>query len=186
MAEAYEVLKDSEKHAEYDLLRQYRHDPRFAEGPAEYEQSEERWHGDYSAFFESLFGQYSSGRFRQHADSPAPRRGQDVEMSVPVFLEETLIGESRTLSYPLPELDAHGRQIGETTKTLKVKIPAGVVDGERIRLKGQGVAGVNGGNSGDLYLIIKVAPHPLFEIAGQNLQILVPLAPWEAAFRYNG
>lgn len=107
-------------------------------------------------------------------------------MSVPVFLEETLIGESRTLSYPLPELDAHGRQIGETTKTLKVKIPAGVVDGERIRLKGQGVAGVNGGNSGDLYLIIKVAPHPLFEIAGQNLQILVPLAPWEAAFRYNG
>lgn len=102
-------------------------------------------------------------------------------MEVPLFLEEAFAGQSRDISFTVPVLDEFGRQTDEVTKTLKVKIPPGVVDGERIRLKGQGVAGSHGAGSGDLYLVIKLAPHPLFEVEGQNLQIVVPLAPWEAA-----
>lgn len=71
--------------------------------------------------------------------------------------------------------------MSETSKTLNVKIPEGVADSERIRLKGQGVAGVDGGQNGDLYLIIRFTPHPLFEVEGNNLHIVVPLAPWEGA-----
>lgn len=62
-----------------------------------------------------------------------------------------------------------------------MKIPAGVGDGERIRLKGQGAPGLGGGANGDLFLIIRIAPHPLFDVDGSNLQLVVPLAPWEAA-----
>ena len=102
-------------------------------------------------------------------------------MEVPLFLEETLHGQSREISYKLPVFDELGRQVSEASKTLNVKIPAGVGDGERIRLKGQGVAGVGGGQNGDLYLVIRLAPHPLFEIDGHNLSIVAPLAPWEAA-----
>ncbi|VTM23560.1 Curved DNA-binding protein [Raoultella terrigena] len=69
----------------------------------------------------------------------------------------------------------------ETPKTLNVKIPAGVSDGQRIRLKGQGTPGENGGPNGDLWLVIHLAPHPLFDIVGHNLEIVLPLAPWEAA-----
>lgn len=188
MAEAYEVLKDSEKRAEYDLLRHHRDDPRFYQPPPDYGHGGDQWqgaqgdHGDYSDFFESIFGrQAAGGGFRHSSQKPSPMRGQDLEMEVPLFLEETLQGKSRNVSWSLPVFDAQGRQIDTVNKTLKVKIPAGMVDGKRIRLKGQGGVGINGGENGDLYLIIKIAPHPLFEIDGQNLQIVVPLAPWEAA-----
>lgn len=66
-------------------------------------------------------------------------------------------------------------------KTLQVKIPAGVSDGERIRLKGQGAPGIGGQPSGDLYLRIRLVPHPLFDVEAHNLIITVPVAPWEAA-----
>ena len=92
-------------------------------------------------------------------------------MELPIFLEETLSGESKPISF----------QIGGVSKTLNVKIPAGVTDGERIRLKGQGGPGVGGGANGDLYLIIRFAPHPKFDVEGHDLVITVPLAPWEAA-----
>ncbi|WP_328589139.1 DnaJ C-terminal domain-containing protein, partial [Pseudomonas savastanoi] len=108
------------------------------------------------------------------------RTGQDVEMELAVFLEETLSGESKQVSFKVPQHSPNGQRMSDITKTLNVKIPAGVVDGERIRLKGQGAPGVGGGANGDLYLIIRLAPHPLFEVEGHDLVITVPLAPWEA------
>lgn len=66
-------------------------------------------------------------------------------------------------------------------KHLTVKIPQGVIDGARIRLKGQGKLGHNGGMAGDLYLHIRVVPRPLFDVSGHNITITVPLTPWEAA-----
>jgi curved DNA-binding protein len=81
----------------------------------------------------------------------------------------------------VPQYDASGRHVSNTTKSLNVKIPAGVADGERIRLKGQGAPGIGGGANGDLYLIVKFAPHPKFEVEGENLVITLPLAPWELA-----
>ena len=62
-----------------------------------------------------------------------------------------------------------------------MKIPAGVADGERIRLKGQGGPGSGGAPNGDLYLFIRLVPHPLFDVEGRDLIVTVPLAPWEAA-----
>ncbi|MEG0637216.1 MAG: DnaJ C-terminal domain-containing protein, partial [Pseudomonas sp.] len=118
------------------------------------------------------------GRGQQRS---AARRGQDVEMELAIFLEETLANESKKISFQVPQYNAAGQRTGETTKTLNVKIPAGVTDGERIRLKGQGASGVGGGANGDLFLTIRMAPHPLFDVEDHDLIITVPLAPWEAA-----
>ncbi|MEE3662400.1 curved DNA-binding protein [Brenneria sp. g21c3] len=187
VAEAYEVLKDSERRAEYDALRQHRNDPRFSETPPNYGRQEQTWHsaqgnpGDFSDFFESIFGRHAAGGQRASAHTSHGARGQDFEMEVPLFLEETLTEQTRPISYHLPVYDELGRQTKEISKTLNVKIPAGVGDGERIRLKGQGSAGFDGGPNGDLFLIIRIAPHPLFDIDGHDLHIVVPLAPWEAA-----
>ncbi|MEC5319398.1 curved DNA-binding protein [Brenneria populi subsp. brevivirga] len=182
VAEAYEVLKDSERRAEYDELRQHRNDPRFSESAPNYGGQGQTWHseqgnpGDFSDFFESIFGRRGASGHTSHG-----ARGRDFEMEVPLFLEETLTEQTRPISFHLPVYDEFGRQTAETTKTLNVKIPAGVGDGERIRLKGQGSAGSGGAANGDLFLIIRIAPHPLFDIDGHDLHVVVPLAPWEAA-----
>ncbi|HEI8868538.1 TPA: curved DNA-binding protein [Serratia odorifera] len=187
LAEAYEVLKDEQRRAEYDRIRLHRNDPNFgqrARGGAGERQQNAAWQDgaqDFSEFFESMFGGRTAAGQRSSSRGGHGLRGQDLEMEVPLFLEETLHDQSREISYTLPVYDELGRQVSEVGKTLNVKIPAGMSDGERIRLKGQGVAGVGGGQNGDLYLIIRLAPHPLFEVDGHNLHIVAPLAPWEAA-----
>lgn len=188
VAEAYEVLKDDARRAEYDELRKHRDDPRFSASPSGAGSGHSHWHAsagedhDFSDFFESIFGRRAAQGDQTRASHTAyAERGRDLEMEIPLFLEETLAGQSREISYVLPVFDAFGRQTKDMTKTLNVKIPAGVGDGERIRLKGQGCAGLGGGPNGDLFLTIRIAPHPLFDIDGHNLNIVVPLAPWEAA-----
>jgi len=189
--EAYEVLGDKDKRAEYDEIRKYggQHGRPFQAPPG--------WQsrggngggggfegGDFSDFFSSIFGArggnpFGGGGGRQQRS--AGRRGQDVELELAVFLEETLNKESKQISFQVPQTNGAGQRTGFTTKTLNVKIPAGVTDGERIRLKGQGAPGVGGGANGDLFLTIRMAPHPLFDVEGHDLIITVPLAPWEAA-----
>ncbi|CNH74601.1 curved DNA-binding protein CbpA [Yersinia massiliensis] len=186
VAEAYEVLKDAERRAEYDELRLHRDDPRFAQQQAGYHSGGQQWHssaggGDFSDFFESFFANRGASAHHSSHRTSHGVRGQDLEMELPLFLEETLAEQTRSISYKIPTVDASGFPGADTTKTLKVKIPAGVSDGERIRLKGQGAPGFAGGANGDLYLIIRLAPHPVFDVDGQDLQIVVPLAPWEAA-----
>ena len=83
------------------------------------------------------------------------------------------------MEYQIPVYE--NGQVKDVKKSLKVKIPAGTVDGERVRLKGQGGYGHGDGPHGDLYLHIRLVPHPLFDVEGHNLVITVPLAPWEAA-----
>lgn len=174
LAEAWEVLKDEQRRAEYDQLWQHRNDPGFGRQRQTHEQSYSQQ--DFDDIFSSMFGQQAHQRRRQHA-----ARGHDLEIEVAVFLEETLAEQTRTISYNLPVYNVFGMIESETPKTLNVKIPAGVVDGQRIRLKGQGTPGENGGPNGDLWLVIHIAPHPLFDIVGHNLEIVLPLAPWEAA-----
>jgi curved DNA-binding protein len=183
--EAYEALSSPEKRAEYDELRKYGQHGRPFQGPPGWESRSSGGFegGDFSDFFSSIFGARGGngnpfGRGQQRSSG---RRGQDVEMELAIFLEETLSAESKQISFQVPQHNASGQRTGFTTKTLNVKIPAGVSDGEKIRLKGQGAPGIGGGANGDLFLTIRMAPHPLFDVEGHDLIITVPLTPWEAA-----
>lgn len=173
VAEAWEVLSDEQRRAEYDQLWQHRNDPRFH---SQSQQGQSYSAEDFDEMFSSIFGQHARQSRPLH-----PSRGHDIEIEVAIFLEETLEAHQRTISFHLPVYNVFGIVEREIPKTLNVKIPAGVGDGQRIRLKGQGTQGENSGPNGDLWLIIRIAPHPLFDIVGNNLEIVVPLAPWEAA-----
>lgn len=187
VAEAYEVLKDAGRRAEYDELRLYRNSSGSRSGsgfepPPGWQGSRgfssagaSHFDGDFSDFFNSIF----SGGGGEPRRQQGGMRGQDAELEMPIFLEETMSEASKLVEYRIPVYE--NGQLREEKKSLNVKIPAGIHDGERIRLKGQGGAGYGDGVSGDLYLHIRLVPHPLFDVEGHNLVITVPLAPWEAA-----
>ena len=191
IAEAYEVLKDPNKRAQYDQLRGsgVQGAGRLQGGTAEQYSQSSFGQGRFSGFFSSLFGgahqptqgvgTHGSSQQIFSAQSTASK-GQDIETELQIFLEDTLTTTSKRISYSFSHRDAQGR-VGQVSKILNVKIPAGVVDGERIRLKGQGAQGLGDAPPGDLYLRIHLVPHSLFEIEAQDLIIIVPLAPWEAA-----
>ena len=183
VAEAYEVLKDAGRRAEYDELLQHgnRQGAGF-EPPPNWQRSggfsdtdSTRFEGDFSDFFNSMF----SGGGAEAGQQPRGSRGQDAEIEMPIFLEETVTETSKLVEYQIPVYE--NGQVKDVKKSLKVKIPAGIVDGERVRLKGQGGYGQGNGPHGDLYLHIRLVPHPLFDVEGHNLVVTVPLAPWEAA-----
>lgn len=179
--EAYQALSDPEQRQKYDQLRaQYQRwqqsggQPRdfnwqqYAAQPGEnpnvryasMEDLEDLFGGQspYSDFFSSIFGQAAAGGAQPgagRARAARPRRGRDLEHELDVTLEEAYHGSSRLL------------QIGD--RRIEASIPAGVRSGSRIRLSGQGEPGVNGGSPGDLYLVIRVLPHPTFEREGDNL-----------------
>lgn len=186
VVEAYEVLKNTERRAEYDELRQYggQHGQGFKPPPGWHSSSE--FEGDfsqqgYSDFFSEIFGGMGGGnRHGFQSGDFYDQRGQDIETDLPVFLEDTLSEGTKTFSLQVPTAQADGR-IVQVSKTLKVTIPAGVLDGERIRLKGQGGEGMGSGLKGDLYLRVRLVPHPLFDVEAHNLIITVPISPWEAA-----
>jgi curved DNA-binding protein len=188
VAEAYEVLKNEQTRAEFDELRQYgsRSQQGFEPPPGWRSSSHAEFHHgadvdrEFSDFFNSIFG----GAGRSHNGpgfEPNQRsaRGQDIEIELPVFLEETLKENEKSVEFSIPA-DPY-LQTQPAKKHLKVKVPQGVTDGERIRLKGQGRPGSQEGLAGDLYLHIRVVPHPLFDVSGHNLTVTVPVAPWEAA-----
>jgi curved DNA-binding protein len=95
-------------------------------------------------------------------------RGQDHEAEVAISLEDGYHGATRTMTLQGHEIDDQG-QVQPTVQKLQVKIP------------GKGGEGMGGGPPGDLYLRVKLEPHPRFQVDGHDLQIDVPLAPWEAA-----
>ena len=99
-------------------------------------------------------------------------RGQDYEVEVALTLEEAFTGGARSLSLTDAATGAK--------KEIKVRIPRGAVDGSRVRLKGKGGAGVGNGPSGDLFLIIKLTPHPSFRLEGRDLHAFLRISPWDA------
>lgn len=119
---------------------------------------------------EDLLGGLFGGRGRGR-DGWGPVSGSDQETEVEVTVEEAFTGTRRSLSI----------SGGDGARTLDVTIPAGVVDGQRIRLRGQGGPGSGGGEAGDLYLVVHIAAHPRYRLEGRDLHVLLPLAAWEAA-----
>ena len=147
----------------------------------------------FSDFFETLFGGRAGGARRGGAgfgmpgdafaaDGPEawPEEGQSHEAEITVSLEDAYHGATKALTLTAVEADLHG-QPRQTTRTYQVKIPPGTTDGSLIRLAGQGGTGRGGGQSGDLFLHVRVAPHPQYQVQGHDLLHVLPVTPWEAA-----
>ena len=177
VSEAYETLKDKEKRAAYDSLGSHRPGQDFRPPPDWFSRfggggaREEADLGgiDLSELFESLGrgglgGGFGRGFQRREFKIP----GEDYDVTVPLALEELARGGVE-----------REFRIGE--RTVRARIPRGAADGERLRLRGKGGPGANGGPPGDLYLNISVLPHPLFRPTGHDLDLEVPVTPSEAA-----
>ncbi len=182
IGEAYEALKDPEKRAAYDQLGsrwqagdEFQPPPgwnvnvgdgRFTDMPF-----------DFSDFFESVF----SGR--KQGVHYTPRRsyrtaGKDQKTICAITLEQAYQGCTRTLELQVHERDGSGQP---QTRQLNVKIPQGILQGQKIRLRSQGASGMGGGPNGDLYLEIEFKPHRLYRIEGRDIYLNLPITPWEAA-----
>lgn len=205
---AYEVLSDAEKRKKYDKYgdkwqyadqmeeaarqqSQYQHYNPFGQGG----QDGEAFHfsgdiGGMDSIFDELFG----GRGRSSGFSRRSRstRGQDLEASIEITLEEAYSGTSRTISLQKQETCTTCKGTGQIqnlpcsacrgagfipgVSRLEVKIPSGVATGSRVRVAGKGQPGYGGGAAGDLYLNITVQPHKDFERRGDNLHVNVPVS----------
>ncbi|MCW3068783.1 MAG: chaperone DnaJ domain protein [Solirubrobacterales bacterium] len=187
ISEAYEVLRDTEKRERYDRLganwragQDVSDSPGFDGFAGAGQGGFGGFSGDtrvefgdsgFSDFFEGLFGNRTRTRGRAGA---APgfdgfsMRGSDQEATLELSLEEAAQGGRRRISL------GPGRDY-------EVNIPAGVVDGQRIRLAGEGARGAGGGTSGDLFLRVRLKPDSRFRVEGRDLYIDVRVAPWEAA-----
>jgi curved DNA-binding protein len=194
LSEAYDVLSDPDQRKRYDAFGEdfrrvgadvdpdaYRRSRAYAGAGAGGGRSSGWGGGGPSGGFrysgsgddvdlEDLLGGIFGGRGRGRGGW-GPVSGSDHETEVEVTVEEAYNGTQRTLSISGPD----------GPRTIDVNIPAGVVDGQRIRLRGQGGQGSGGGEAGDLYLVVRIAPHPRYRLEGRDLHMLLPLAPWEAA-----
>jgi molecular chaperone DnaJ len=151
VSEAYDILSDDKKRAEYDQAREMFKSGAFRQGANQFS-------GDFSDLFNGggdIFSQIFGGR-------RGPRKGADVQASITISFRDSIFGK---------EVDIK--------PNLTVRIPAGISDGGKVRVKGRGEPGEAG--PGDLYVIVNVVPHPVFSRKGENIHLTVPVTFTEAA-----
>lgn len=189
---AYETLSDENKRAEYDdmLANPFRHAGSAGGNPYQNQQYQQydfdpRHFSQNGAFgsgdfhFEDLFSAFGHGGRREQ--SRGPQKGEDQHAELVIDIEAAYQGAQRSLSLEMPTLNAQGQMTYER-KTLNVKIPAGITEGQQIRLSGQGLPGYNGGSAGDLYLKIAFRNRDnLYVQDRKDVFQRINVAPWQAA-----
>jgi curved DNA-binding protein len=179
ISEAYEVLKDADKRRKYDTLganwkngADFEPPPDFGGFSFDFGNMQG---SPFSDFFETLFGQHFGSPTNQGGppNFRGPRgKGQDTEAEIELTIEEVAKGTTRNIHVSGPS--------SSKPKTLQVKIPAGVRTGSKVRVPGEGGMSMGGGESGDLFLKVKIKPHPVFTIEGENLISELPITPAQA------
>lgn len=179
--EAYEVLKDQERRQAYDQLGKapprgqgYQPPPGW-EGGFEFSSGGSDGGEAFSEFFETLFRRGGGGR-----SDFGRGRARDSHARIEVEVEDAYRGATRVLNLRMPVID----QLGNVTiedRNISVAIPAGIREGQNIRLAGQGVPAFDEGPAGDLFLEVSFVPHPVYSVHGADLYLDLPVTPWEAA-----
>lgn len=200
IGEAYNVLNNKEKRTAYDELYEYQQQGGERQGTSFTPppgwgfqgsqggdfQSSSTHHfqqGDFSDFFESLFGNLRGGTGPGKAQrrQAFQQQGQDQRSQINITLEEAFEGGERLVQLQEPIQDLHTGRTTYRNKSLKIKIPAGMPQGQTMRLSGQGSPGMGDAPNGDLYLKINIEPHKTYTLSGKDILLNLPITPWEAA-----
>lgn len=176
ISEAYETLSDAEKRSMYDQFG------------SDYQNAGHGGFGgggfggaDFGDIFGDMFGQggFGGGGFGGGHRQARPRKGEDQHVKVMLTLEEAINGAERTINVEVGHKDSHSYSYD--TKPIKVRVPAGVLQDQKIRVKEKGHQGFNGGPNGDVIIEINLQKHDDFRVDGKDVYVDLPITPWEAA-----